>query len=72
VKALRTGNGNEQRSYWIATVQYVYGAPSRDPKMRRWNPLGVKIVDIRTEAEATQPEPASPPTATTGMAGSAP
>ena len=23
VKALRTGNGNEQRSYWISTVQYV-------------------------------------------------
>ena len=72
VKALRTGNGNEQRSYWISTVQYVYGAPSKDPRMRRWNPLGFKIVDIRTEAEATQPEPASPPTATTGTVGSAP
>lgn len=73
VKALRTGNGNEQRSYWISTVQYVYGAPSKDPRMRRWNPLGFKIVDIRTEAEATQPEQASPPTATAATAaGSAP
>jgi len=56
VRAHRTGNGNEQRSYWITTVQYVYGAPSKDPRMRRWNPLGFKIVDIQTEAEATQPE----------------
>ena len=63
VKAQRTGNGAEQHSHWIATVQYVYGTPSKDPRMRRWNPLGFKIVDIRTEAEAMQPEPAGPPAA---------
>lgn len=72
VKAHRTGNGNEQRSYWIATVQYVYGAPSKDPKLRRWNPLGFKIVDVRTEAEATQPQPANPPSAAAATAGSTP
>ncbi len=74
VKALRTGNGNERRSYWIATIQYVYGAPSKDPRMRRWNPLGFKIVDIRTEAEATQPEAANTatPAAATATAGSTP
>jgi len=58
VKAQRAGNGNEQRSYLIATIQYVYGTPAKDPKMRRWNPLGFKIVDLRTEAEAVPAEPA--------------
>ncbi|MEP7313349.1 MAG: type IV secretion system protein [Pseudomonadota bacterium] len=74
VKAHRTGNGNEQRSYWIATIQYVYGAPSKDPLLRRWNPLGFKIVDVRTEAEATQPEPTNgaKSTAAATAAGSAP
>lgn len=72
VKAHRTGNGNEQRSYWIATVQYVYGAPSKDPRMRRWNPLGFKVVDIRTEEEATPQASAIPPTAAAGPDGSAP
>ena len=72
VKAHRMGNGNEQRSYWIATVQYVYGAPSKDPKLRRWNPLGFKVVDIRTEAEATQPEPVNPPSTPAASAGSKP
>ncbi len=70
VKAHRTGNGSEKRSYWIATIQYVYGTPSKDPRMRRWNPLGFKIVDVRTEAEATPAEPASDatPTAAGAMA----
>ena len=27
-------------------------APSKDPKIRRWNPLGFKIVDFVTEPEA--------------------
>ena len=56
IKSERTGNGNEQLSHWIATVQYVYATPSNDPRMRRWNPLGFKIVDYRTEAEALAPE----------------
>lgn len=59
VKAQRTGNGSEQRSNWIATIQYVYGSPSKDARLRRWNPLGFKIVDFRTEAEATPTEPAA-------------
>lgn len=67
VKALRIGNGNEQRSHWIATVQYVYGAPARDARLRRWNPLGFKIVDFRNEAESLPPEAA--PTTTTAASG---
>src|ERR1044072_4961745 len=52
IKALRSGNGSEQISHWIPTVRYVYATPATDPRMRRWNPLGFKVVDYRTEAEA--------------------
>ncbi len=53
------GNGAEQLSHWIATIQYVYATPATDPRMRRWNPLGFKIVDYRTEAEVQAPEAAA-------------
>ena len=59
VKTQRAGNGTEQRSHWIATVQYVYAAPARDPSMRRWNPLGFKIVDYRIESEVLPPDEAA-------------
>jgi type IV secretion system protein VirB8 len=54
------GTGSDQVSHWIATVQYVYGEPSKDPQVRRWNPLGFKIVDYRDEAEVLPaPNPAN-------------
>src|SRR5437667_7427240 len=59
VKSRRGANGAEQLSHWIATIQYVYATPATDPRMRRWNPLGFKIVDYRTEAEVLAPETAS-------------
>lgn len=53
VKAVRRGNGPaEQRSHWTATIQYAYVAPAKDPRRRQWNPLGLRIVDFRAEAEA--------------------
>lgn len=53
VKALRQGSGAEETfTHWVATVQYAYAEPARDPRIRRWNPLGFKIVDFRTEPEA--------------------
>jgi type IV secretion system protein VirB8 len=56
------GTGGDQVSHWIATVQYVYGESPKDPRVRRWNPLGFKIVDYRAEAEVMPvPEPAPPP-----------
>jgi len=57
-KAKRAGGGSDdQVTHWIATVQYSYGEPSADPKVRRWNPLGFKIIDFRTEPEVlTEPE----------------
>jgi len=52
LKAMRQGGGaGETFTHWTATVQYAYADPARDPKMRRWNPLGFKIVDFRAEPE---------------------
>ncbi len=66
VKADESAGGGEERlSHWIATVQYAYGPPSQDPRVRRWNPLGFKVIDFRTEPEvlpvaATPSQPPAP------------
>ena len=46
------GTGNETQTHWIATLQYAYGEPSKDPRVRRWNPLGFKVVELTAEPEA--------------------
>jgi type IV secretion system protein VirB8 len=52
LKAQRQGLGaEEQFTHWIATVQYAYAAPSKDPKARRWNPLGFKVIEMVAEPE---------------------
>ncbi|HEX2494640.1 MAG TPA: type IV secretion system protein [Steroidobacter sp.] len=52
IKSKRSGaGGEEQKSYWIATVQYVYAEPSKQARLRRWNPLGFKIVEFTVEQE---------------------
>jgi type IV secretion system protein VirB8 len=52
LKALRQGSGAaESVTHWVASIQYAYGEPANDPKTRRWNPLGFKIVDFRSEPE---------------------
>ena len=38
-------------THWVATVQYAYADPAKDPKTRRWNPLGFKILDFKSEPE---------------------
>lgn len=45
------GGAQEQLTHWIATIQYAYAAPSKDPRTRRWNPLGFKIIDFKPEPE---------------------
>jgi type IV secretion system protein VirB8 len=51
-KAERSGAGAGERiTHWIATVQYAYSDPPKDPKTRRWNPLGFRVVDIGSEPE---------------------
>jgi type IV secretion system protein VirB8 len=52
-KIRRQGAGAEEIfSDWVATVQYAYVEPSRDPKVRRWNPLGFKVIEFKSEPEA--------------------
>jgi type IV secretion system protein VirB8 len=56
-KTRRTSaSSNDQVTHWISTVQYVYAEPSKDAGVRRWNPLGFKIVEFRSEPEALPPE----------------
>ena len=60
LKAQRQGSTADERlSHWIATIQYAYVAPSNDPRVRRWNPLGFKILEFTAEPEAAI-EPATP------------
>ncbi|HTV95779.1 MAG TPA: type IV secretion system protein [Steroidobacteraceae bacterium] len=59
LKALRQGIGSEEKfSDWVATIQYAYTEPAKDPKTRRWNPLGFKVIDFRSEPEAPVDEAA--------------
>jgi type IV secretion system protein VirB8 len=52
IKSRRGVGGEEQQvTHWIANVQYVYAEPSADPKVRRWNPLGFKVVEFKVEPE---------------------
>jgi type IV secretion system protein VirB8 len=52
-KVRRQGAGaGDTFSDWVATIQYAYVQPSNDPQIRRWNPLGFKVVDFRAEPEA--------------------
>jgi type IV secretion system protein VirB8 len=58
LKAARQGAGSaETFSHWVATIQYVYAQPAKDPKTRRWNPLGFKIIDFKSEPEALLEQP---------------
>jgi type IV secretion system protein VirB8 len=59
LKARRqAGSSEEQRSYYIASIRYTFASPPTDPVMRRWNPLGFKVVDIKSEVEALPPQEA--------------
>jgi type IV secretion system protein VirB8 len=55
----QAGSSEEARTYWIASIRYTFTAPPTDPQVRRWNPLGFKVVDFRPE-----PEVGGPPTPT--------
>lgn len=52
------GNSTEQITHWISTLQYVYAKPPSDARMRRWNPLGLRIVEFRSEPEVLAERPA--------------
>jgi type IV secretion system protein VirB8 len=58
LKAQREGGGTEEHvTHWIATIQYAFTAPSQDARVRRWNPLGFKVVELTAEAEVQPPLP---------------
>jgi len=46
------GTAAATRSYWIATIRYAFTKPSTIPEVRRWNPLGFKVLDVENEREA--------------------
>ena len=45
------GAADERFTHWIATIQYAYTTPPKDPRVRRWNPLGFRIVELTSEPE---------------------
>lgn len=51
------GNSTEEVTHWISTLQYVYAEPPSDARMRRWNPLGMRIVEFRSEPEVIAARP---------------
>lgn len=59
LKAERQGSGADERfTHWIATIHYAYTAPSMDPRVRRWNPLGFRVIELTSEPEVL-PQPVS-------------
>lgn len=62
----------EAVTHWIATVQYAYGAPSKDPQTRLWNPLGFRILDFRAEPEVLPHSTAGDVAESAGPSGSGP
>lgn len=58
-KAVRAAGAvtDAQVTHWVATIQYAYAAPSSDPRVRRWNPLGFKVLEFVSEPEAAAAEP---------------
>jgi type IV secretion system protein VirB8 len=59
------GGGATQTTHYIATIQYAYGKPPADPKTRRWNPIGFRILDYRIEPEIPTSTPTTALAATT-------
>jgi len=69
-KAARpSGGGQDQITHWIASVQYTYAEPSKDARIRRWNPLGFKVIEFHSDPEIL---PTDLPTAQPGSKGSGP
>jgi len=65
LKAQRAAGGSDERtSHWIATLQYAYATPSQDARVRRWNPLGFKVVEFTAEPEVAETDPAAAKAAT--------
>jgi type IV secretion system protein VirB8 len=53
------GPGVGQVTQYVATLQYAYGEPSQDDRLRAMNPLGFKVLEYRKESEVQRPAPLS-------------
>ena len=61
---------SKRRYYFEYSVSARRPSASSDPNVRRWNPLGFKVVDFKPEPEVETPTaPASPATPSTGGGG---
>ena len=54
------GTGDEQVTHWLSTVEYAYGKPSGDEKLRSLNPLGLRVVEYHREPELADQAGARP------------
>lgn len=58
VRSTRQGGSSAATTaHFIATIQYAYAAPATDPQVRRWNPLGFKVIEFKTEPEVLAEAP---------------
>jgi type IV secretion system protein VirB8 len=63
--AKRVAGGTEdQIEHWVATLQYAYVEPPGDPRVRRWNPLGFRVIEFRAEPEVEAAPVTAAPAAT--------
>lgn len=60
------GSGVEKLAHYIATIQYAYVEPSKDPALRVLNPLGFRVLEYRREPELALEAPAAAARATEG------
>ena len=51
-KARHAPGGAEHLTHWIATIEYAWASPPKNPQARQWNPLGWRVTDFRTEPES--------------------
>lgn len=66
-KAERAADGAaETITHWVGMLQYRYVAPSADPRLRRWNPLGFRVVEFTAEPEAESSGAERPGVGSTG------
>lgn len=61
-------SGSESTSHWIGTIQFAYVAPSKDPRVRQWNPLGFRVIEYRADAETPVTPADAPPSEGKGAA----
>ena len=62
------GGAEDSIEHWVATLQYAYVDPPSDPRVRRWNPLGFRVIDFRAEPEVEAAPVTPAPAATVASA----